>query len=40
MRFRYATFAALKGTPERFIQALGPAPAKVFVMEPGETWKF
>ncbi len=36
----YGTFPPLKGTPEQFIEALGDAPAKVLVMQPGEARKF
>ncbi len=36
----YATFPPLKGTPEQFISALGDAPTKVIVMDPGEARKF
>jgi L-ascorbate metabolism protein UlaG (beta-lactamase superfamily) len=36
----YATSPPLKGTPEQFVQALGEAPTKVIVMEPGEVRKF
>ena len=36
----YGTFGLLKGTPEQFVQALGPAPTKVVVMEPGQVREF
>ncbi|MEE8499776.1 MAG: metal-dependent hydrolase [Kiloniellales bacterium] len=36
----YGTFGLLKGTPEKFVEALGPAPTKVVVMEPGEVREF
>ncbi len=36
----YGTVKLLKGTPEQFVQALGPAPTKVVAMEPGEVREF
>ena len=40
MPIHYATVGLLKGTPEQFVEALGPAPTKVIVMEPGEVRAF
>ncbi len=36
----YGTFGLLKGTPDQLKQALGSAPTKVIVMQPGEKRKF
>ena len=36
----YGTFPPLKGTPEQFKAALGDAPTKVMVMNPGDTQAF
>lgn len=36
----YGTFPPLKGTPEEFKAALGDAPSKLVVMQPGEERKF
>lgn len=36
----YGTFPPLKGTPEKFIEALGNSPTTVVVMEPGEIRQF
>ena len=36
----YGTFPPLKGTPEQFKSALGDAPTKVMVMNPGDTQAF
>ncbi len=36
----YGTFPPLKGTPEKFIEALGNTPTNVVVMQPGEIRQF
>ncbi|MDF1719419.1 MAG: metal-dependent hydrolase [Minwuia sp.] len=36
----YGTFPPLKGTPERFIEALGNTPTNVVVMQPGDIRQF
>ena len=39
MPMHYGTFPPLKGTPAEFIKALGDAPIKVKVMQPGDSMK-
>ena len=36
----YGTTPLLKGTPAEFTRALGDAPVKTIVLQPGETAKF
>ncbi len=36
----YATFPALKGTPEEYIKALGSTPTRVLALQPGEKAEF
>ncbi|MFQ5936294.1 MAG: metal-dependent hydrolase [Acidiferrobacterales bacterium] len=40
MPMHYGTFPPLKGTPGQFQKALADFPAKVVIMQPGETRKF
>ena len=37
MPMHYGTNAALVGTPEEYIKAMGSSPVKVNVMKPGDT---